>query len=71
MTEDGKPIMAREYRYTREDGSQAITQDHSAGHYCNEGGVGDQEAHYNVRPVENPRTATFPGQRKITNTDRI
>ncbi|MFB7860721.1 putative T7SS-secreted protein [Streptomyces sp. NPDC056069] len=64
MTEDGKPIMTREYHYTREDGSHVIIQDHSAGHYYNEGGVGDQGAHYNVRPIENPRTGHVPGTAK-------
>ncbi|MFC7928641.1 putative T7SS-secreted protein [Streptomyces cinereoruber] len=64
MSEDGQPIMTREYHYTREDGSQVIIQDHAAGHYYNEGGVGDQGPHYNVRPIENPRTGHVPGTAK-------
>ncbi|MET9351290.1 HNH/endonuclease VII fold putative polymorphic toxin [Streptomyces termitum] len=64
MNESGQPIMTREYHYTREDGSQVIIQDHAAGHYYNEGGVGDQGPHYNVRPMENPRTGHVPGTAK-------
>ncbi|MCZ4515937.1 HNH/endonuclease VII fold putative polymorphic toxin, partial [Streptomyces sp. ActVer] len=61
MDDSGKPVMTREYVYTREDGSQVIVQDHSAGHDFREGGVGNQGRHYNVRPSENPRTGKVPG----------
>nr|WP_235882535.1 HNH/endonuclease VII fold putative polymorphic toxin [Streptomyces apricus] len=61
MDESGKPVMTREYVYTREDGSQVIIQDHSAGHDFREGGVGNQGRHYNVRPGDNPRTGKVPG----------
>ncbi|GDY34054.1 HNH/endonuclease VII fold putative polymorphic toxin [Gandjariella thermophila] len=60
---DGKPIMTREYVYTRPDGSRVIIQDHGAGHSFGEGGVGDQGPHLNVRPPENTRTGSVPGAR--------
>ena len=56
---NGKPIMTREYTFTRPDGSKVIIQDHSAGHSF--GGVGDQGPHFNVRPPENTRTGKVPG----------
>lgn len=58
---NGKPVMSREYTYTRPDGSKAIVQDHSAGHQFGENGVGDQGPHFNVRPPENTRTGRIPG----------
>jgi RHS repeat-associated protein len=58
---DGKPIMTREYTYTRSDGSKVVVQEHSAGHKFGEGGVGDQGPHFNIRPIENTRTGTVPG----------
>jgi uncharacterized protein RhaS with RHS repeats len=43
---DGKPIMTREYDFTRSDGSRIIIQDHAAGHTR-----GDVGPHFNrVRP---------------------
>jgi RHS repeat-associated protein len=58
---NGKRIMTREYLYKRADGSEIIIQDHSAGHQFGEGGIGDQGPHFNVRPVDNPRTGHVPG----------
>ncbi|WGZ96377.1 MAG: polymorphic toxin-type HINT domain-containing protein [Candidatus Thiothrix putei] len=58
---NGKPIMTREYTYTRPDGSKVVIQDHSAGHQFGQGGVGDQGPHFNVRPPENTRTGSVPG----------
>ena len=58
---DGKPIMTREYTFTRPDGSKVVIQDHSAGHSFGQGGVGDQGPHFNVRPPENTRTGSVPG----------
>jgi RHS repeat-associated protein len=58
---DHKPIMTREYTYTRPDGSRVIIQEHSAGHQFGEGGIGDQGPHFNVRPPENTRTGSVPG----------
>ena len=57
---DGKPIMTREYEFTRSDGKRVVIQDHGAGHKY-PGGVGDQGPHLNVRPIENLRTGKFPG----------
>ncbi|MFJ3641938.1 putative T7SS-secreted protein [Streptomyces sp. NPDC090108] len=61
MDDSGKPVMTREYVYTRSDGSKVIIQDHSYGHDFREGGVGNQGRHFNVRPSENPRTGKVPG----------
>ena len=58
---DGKPIMTREYKFTNEQGQTITIQDHSAGHQFNEGGVGDQGAHFNVRPADNPRNGSVLG----------
>ena len=58
---DGKPVMTREYTYTRPDGSKVVIQDHSAGHRFGQGGVGDQGPHFNVRMPENTRTGSVPG----------
>lgn len=63
MGENG-PIMTREYVFTRSDGGTVIIQDHSAGRQFNEGGVGDQGPHFNVRPPENTRTGHVPGTRE-------
>ncbi|MGY2414937.1 RHS repeat-associated core domain-containing protein, partial [Pseudomonas pergaminensis] len=52
----GQPIETRVYQFTREDGSQVLIQDHSAGHkFGRVDGVGDQTAHFNLRPIEQPR----------------
>lgn len=53
---NGRPVMTREYIFTRPDGSRVIIQDHSAGHP--QWGIGP---HFNVRPIENPRTGQVPG----------
>ncbi|WP_332405598.1 HNH/endonuclease VII fold putative polymorphic toxin, partial [Vibrio metschnikovii] len=61
LGENGKPIWTREYQFTRGDGSKVVIQDHSAGHYYGENGIGDQGAHFNVRPIENTRTGKVAG----------
>ncbi|MGW4162808.1 putative T7SS-secreted protein [Streptomyces sp. NPDC004788] len=61
MTDDHRPVITREYLFKREDGSRVIIQDHSFGHYYDEGGVGDQGPHLNVRPFEDPRNGHVPG----------
>ncbi|WP_338510079.1 RHS repeat-associated core domain-containing protein [Pseudomonas poae] len=59
---DGKPIITREYEFTRENGSTVVIQEHSAGHkFGAPGGVGDQGAHFNLRPVGNTRTGNVAG----------
>jgi RHS repeat-associated protein len=59
---NGKPIMTRQYTYTRPDGSKVLIQDHSAGHtFGAPGGKGDQGSHFNVRPPEDPRNGVVPG----------
>lgn len=61
LGKDGKPIMTREYTFTKEDGSKIVIQDHSAGHQFNEGGAGDQGPHFNVRPKGGERNGHVPG----------
>jgi len=61
LDENGKPVMTREYTYTRSDGSEIVIREHSVGHSFNEGGVGDQGPHFNVRPSDNTRTGHVPG----------
>lgn len=57
-----KTIQTRVYQYTRIDGSQVLIQDHSAGHkFGAQNGVGDQGAHFNLRPIDTPRTGKVPG----------
>ena len=68
---DGKPIMTRECTYTGPNGSNVVVQDHSAGHQFGEGGVGDQGSHFNVRPPENTRTGSVPGQKITTHGERM
>lgn len=59
---NGRPIMTREYQYTRSDGSRVIIQDHSAGHqFGGAGGVGDQGPHLNTRPINDTRNGSVPG----------
>jgi uncharacterized protein RhaS with RHS repeats len=53
---DGKPIITREYEFTRSDGSRIIIQDHAAGH-----AIGDSGPHFNIRPVEFPRNGNVEG----------
>ncbi len=55
---DNKPIMTREYTYSKSDGSKVIIQDHSAGHPQYGGDAA--KPHFNVRPPENTRTGTVP-----------
>ncbi|MBY8941433.1 type IV secretion protein Rhs [Pseudomonas tolaasii] len=58
----GKPINTRQYQYTRADGSIVLIQDHSAGHkFGAKDGQGDQGAHFNLRPIDTPRTGKIPG----------
>ncbi|WP_082079617.1 RHS repeat-associated core domain-containing protein [Cupriavidus basilensis] len=68
MTNNGCPVMhgnkrvvTREYKFTRSDGSVVVIQDHGAGHSFGEGGIGDQAAHFNVRPIANTRTGSVDG----------
>ncbi|WP_312491785.1 RHS repeat-associated core domain-containing protein [Pseudomonas cremoris] len=57
-----KTVQTRVYQYTRADGSQVLIQDHSAGHkFGAQNGVGDQGAHFNLRPIDTPRTGKVPG----------
>ncbi|WP_207254700.1 MULTISPECIES: RHS repeat-associated core domain-containing protein, partial [unclassified Pseudomonas] len=62
LNSSGKPINTRVYQYTRADNSKVLIQDHSAGHkFGSENGTGDQGAHFNLRPIDTPRTGKIPG----------
>lgn len=62
LDDAGKPIDTRVYQFTRQDGSQVLTQDHSAGHkFGRKDGVGDQKTHFNLRPIEQPRNGKVLG----------
>ena len=64
LDDNGKPIRTREYQYTRADNSIILIQDHSADHkYFAPGNVGDQPAHFNLRPIEKSRTGKLTGAR--------
>ncbi len=52
LDDTGRPIQTREYHFTRLDGSKVVIQDHSAGHKFDQGGIGDQGPHYNVREFD-------------------
>ncbi|HZZ80442.1 MAG TPA: RHS repeat-associated core domain-containing protein [Gemmataceae bacterium] len=60
LGDDKQPIMTRELTY-RVNGNNVIIQDHSAGHFFGEEGVGDQPSHHNVRPEDRPRTGSVDG----------
>jgi len=65
LGKNGKPIITREYQYTRADGSKIVIQDHSAGHTYNDvNGVGDQAAHFNLRPFNDTRNGKVPGTKE-------
>ncbi|MCU1727097.1 HNH/endonuclease VII fold putative polymorphic toxin [Pseudomonas sp. 7P_10.2_Bac1] len=64
LNNEGKPILTREYQFTRADGSIIVIQDHSAGHrFSAPGNAGDQPAHLNLRPIENTRNGKVDGAR--------
>ncbi|WP_262895831.1 HNH/endonuclease VII fold putative polymorphic toxin, partial [Aureivirga marina] len=60
LDDKNQMIRTREYHFKDTDGNSRVIQDHSAGHSY-PGGVGDQGAHFNVRPSENTRTGKVPG----------
>lgn len=59
--EHGKPIVTRNYEYTRPDGTQVVIQDHRAGHQFKDGALGDQGPHFNVRPIDDTRHGEVDG----------
>ncbi|WPN99879.1 RHS repeat-associated core domain-containing protein [Pseudomonas sp. MUP55] len=64
LDEGGRPIYSRVYQFTRADGSKVLIQDHSAGHkFGRADGIGDQKAHFNLRPIAKPRNGTVEGGR--------
>ncbi|NUU69040.1 RHS domain-containing protein [Enterobacteriaceae bacterium BIT-l23] len=60
LTDSGDIIWTREYQFSTAGGKKVIIQDHAAGHYSPDS-VGNQGAHFNVRPSENTRTGSVLG----------
>lgn len=60
LNSNKRPIMTRELTY-EVNGKKIIIQDHSAGHDFDEGGIGNQSSHHNVRPEENTRNGKVKG----------
>ncbi|MFC4075642.1 DNRLRE domain-containing protein [Salinithrix halophila] len=60
LDKNHRPIVTRDY-YFRKKGGDIIIQDHGAGHYYGQGGIGDQGPHFNVRPIEKPRRGKVGG----------
>ncbi|MGA8943732.1 MAG: HNH/endonuclease VII fold putative polymorphic toxin, partial [Thermoactinomyces sp.] len=57
-----RSIKTREYYFKRSnDLEDIVIQEHSAGHYYGEGGIGDQGPHFNVRPISKRRTGKVEG----------
>jgi hypothetical protein len=63
LDKDGNIIRTREYIYTTPEGEQVIIQEHSAGHvfHDKDGTVSRQGPHFNVRPIDDPRTGKVDG----------
>jgi RHS repeat-associated protein len=62
LDENYQPIFTEEQDYLMPDGSIVTIQDHQTGHqFGEEGGVGDQPPHFNVRPGDDTRTGVVPG----------
>jgi len=66
---DGKPIMTREYQYTKKDGSKIIIQDHSAGHP--QFGGEASKSHSNVRPRKTQELEKLQVQKAIIHLKNI
>lgn len=65
LDENGRTINTRVYQFTRADGSKVLIQDHSTGHkFGRADGIGDQKAHFNLRPIEKPRNGNVPGAKE-------
>ena len=60
LGENKLPVMSRELTY-EVNGDKIVIQDHSFGHDFDEGGIGNQPSHHNVRPIENTRTGKVKG----------
>ena len=68
LDENGRTINTRVYQFTRADGSKVLIQDHSTGHkFGRADGIGDQKAHFNLRPIEKPRNGNVPGAKEHYN----
>ncbi|WP_084596242.1 RHS repeat-associated core domain-containing protein [Pseudomonas massiliensis] len=55
LARGGARIQTRQYHYINRDGKEIIIQEHSMGH-VKATPLNGAEPHFNVRPVENPRT---------------
>ncbi|SDK90451.1 HNH/Endo VII superfamily nuclease toxins [Pseudomonas libanensis] len=62
LSNDGKPILTREYEFTRANSQKIVIQEHSVGHkFGAPGGLGDQGAHFNLRPIGDTRHGKLKG----------
>ncbi|WP_240348997.1 HNH/endonuclease VII fold putative polymorphic toxin [Pectobacterium versatile] len=60
INDKGMPIQAREYHYTNKDGVPVVIQEHSLGH-SKATPLHGADPHFNVRPIDNLKTGSFPG----------
>jgi hypothetical protein len=55
-----QPVQVNEYHYINKDGKEIVIQDHAKGHDFGQGGIGNQDSHFNVRPINNTQTGKVP-----------
>ncbi|WP_127560038.1 DUF6531 domain-containing protein [Saccharospirillum alexandrii] len=60
IDKNGIPVTFREYYYVNSDGTHVAIQEHSLGHQKATPNRG-VEPHFNVRPIDNLNTGSFPG----------
>ncbi|MFZ7284081.1 HNH/endonuclease VII fold putative polymorphic toxin, partial [Avibacterium avium] len=60
VMENGKVVQTRNYHFTNNSGDHIIIQEHSRGHSKAVSGAG-KEPHFNVRPITNTNTGSYPG----------
>ena len=60
VIENGKVVQTRNYHYTNNNGDHIVIQEHSRGHTKAVPGAG-KEPHFNVRPITNTNTGSYPG----------
>ena len=60
VVRDGKVVQTRNYHYTNGNGDRIVIQEHGMGHSTAMPGSG-REPHFNVRPITNTNTGSYPG----------
>ncbi|MDB6375183.1 RHS repeat-associated core domain-containing protein, partial [Photorhabdus bodei] len=66
---NGAPVTTRQYHYVSKDGKKIIIQEHSLGHE-KATPLHGAEPHFNVRPVNNPKTGDIEGTHGHYNFDK-